>query len=66
MIVYMSKFLFLVKNYVYKACNPTILNVSNSLKKEEEEEEEEEKEEEEEEEGRKKKTSLGLLDYRPK
>jgi len=26
----MSKFLFLVKNYIYKACNPTILNLSNS------------------------------------
>jgi len=29
----MSKFLFLVKNYVYKACNPTILNLYNSSEK---------------------------------
>jgi len=26
---YMSKILFLVKNVVYKACNPAILNLSN-------------------------------------
>jgi len=29
----MHKFLFLVKNYVYKACNQTILNLSINLKK---------------------------------
>jgi len=27
---YRSKFLFFVKNYVYKAYNPTILNLSKS------------------------------------
>jgi len=27
---YMSNFLYLVKNYVYKACNPTVLNISGS------------------------------------
>jgi hypothetical protein len=29
----MSKFLFLVKSYVYKACNPAILKLPNILKK---------------------------------
>ena len=29
----MEEFLFWVKNYVHKACNPTILNLSISLKK---------------------------------
>jgi hypothetical protein len=29
----MSKILFLVKNYVHKACNPKILNLFHTLKK---------------------------------